>query len=530
MQKDYDYIAFAGTQLSLGETEIIQSATSRKNELPLFLDFPYVEKKNITEHLEKFIDMRDCEISDESMRMLTGRPRTLCYSIQLLNDTGENAKLSKQTLLDNAILASYNHMRTRIFDRVVEQLGSHENKLKIVMHLFKITIARAINSNFAVTITKNSIYDYVNAGIFHVRSFQGKNIAIPCEPLGLDVVNLLLKKFETSLPKDSIAHKIALIDHLTKAGPKQTKGKIMEEIVGKALMSSKKVSKLENYAVAYMTEDKSWIRGFEFEKIGKADELIDVNFEQKYKQDLKVLEMFSEGKVDAMLLYPDQNFGPDLIGMKSIVELGKKKKRTMWISTKILNQVTKEESWKAHSQMNPDHAYYCNRDTSPKLNPKMVEARNKFDEIIKNIDMDKVLMVNVMIPSENKNHRFTKENLKSGQVLITITLDNINELIEDETLISVFDMFRTAEEVSSKGIEQMFEYERDQDIPNTTEEQDDDDEPMTESRAHSNNSDINNQNKRKVGDAGIDESVRPRKIFIFEETGKIFSNGYLLKL
>jgi hypothetical protein len=210
LQDNYDYIAFAGTQLSLVDAGAIQE----KNK-DIFLDFPYypADTRKLTAIFNKLIDMTECTVSKDAARKLNGRPRTLCYAVQLLRDTSKTQNVKKQQLLDEAINESYTRMSNTIFEDVFWKLYNHAHTDKIIYFLCKIIIARAIDKNFGVKVSVPPLFDYVNAGIFHLR-YTGKDkkdmFAAPNEPLGIDVVCRLLddEYLAKYIPQDFVAYKI----------------------------------------------------------------------------------------------------------------------------------------------------------------------------------------------------------------------------------------------------------------------------------------------------------------------------------
>ncbi|MBA3284024.1 MAG: hypothetical protein H0U27_03045, partial [Nitrosopumilus sp.] len=394
--------------------------------------------------------MKDCTISKEQIEMLTGRPRTLCYAVQLLQDeTNEQNLKSKQDLLDKAIVQSYHHMRDTIVETIKKTFADHAYKSKVITLLFKIAVAKSLGKewNFVLNAMDNlKTFDFVNAGIFHIKRLNEKKVVIPTEPLGLAIVHKLLDECKNLKNSNPIIYKISQIIHDN--NNKQKKGSTMEEIVA---MYLKKPGKMEKLAEIAETNgcDKDWIKGFEFDKFGTAKQLGIDDTNTEYRADLEIFKRFSEDKIDAVLLRPNQNLGPDLVGLKKIGD----KKRMVCISVKILKKVTQEESHKAHSQMNPNHFYFSNRHTTPTENPRMKNALSELNKIKKKMDLDKVLMMNIIIPAENNKHKFTKLHLKEGQALITLTLPNIAKLIEDEIIVSVFNEFENATEESSEQIE-----------------------------------------------------------------------------
>jgi hypothetical protein len=282
--------------------------------------------------------------------------------------------------------------------------------------------------------------------------------AVPSEGLGIDVVHRLLERFSTYMPKDSLALQVFQIDNATKARQLTEKG----------------VKCMEN----------------------------------RYSEDFALLKDFINGSRDAVLLRPNQNMGPDLLGLKTIMENEVPCKRTMWLSSKILQRVAQEESRCTRSQINWKQAYYGNRDTeSPCINNHMKDVQKKFqEEIISQFDMDKVLMINVMLPKENAEYKSESSLLESGQVLINITLDNIQHLIEDTIIVSVIEEMSKADEISTQEIEDMVD-------PN------DSDEEMTEPNTNSNHE--AKIKKRKHSESSEDEKP-PKKIRILSLKRKNF--------
>jgi hypothetical protein len=205
LQQDYDYIAFAGTKLSLIET--IQSATGRGENADIFVDFPYFrqDRTKIVAQFKKLVDMDTCIISKEAARKLSGRPQTLHYAIQLLQDT---LNKTKQGVLEKAIHDSYARMRSTISQNVLELLKSHTNKAEIIKLLFKIFIARAIDNKLGIKMSSSPMIDLIDAGIFHLRFSADKRemFAIPNDHLGLDVVKELLEQYKEYLPQDTMTY------------------------------------------------------------------------------------------------------------------------------------------------------------------------------------------------------------------------------------------------------------------------------------------------------------------------------------
>jgi hypothetical protein len=171
------------------------------DSLRRFIDFPYYKgKEQITSVLERFIDMSDCVMSEDAVRKLTGRPRTLCHAVEILRDKKETQ--SKQQLLDEAINTSYDHMYDEILTASADHLKCHMHKRNIVLLLSKIMIARSLKHKFALKTTK--MFDFVHAGIFHLKADKKANrfLLVPTEPLGLAVVEGLVTKFKSLLPSD----------------------------------------------------------------------------------------------------------------------------------------------------------------------------------------------------------------------------------------------------------------------------------------------------------------------------------------
>jgi hypothetical protein len=196
LKEQYNWIAYAGTELSLGEADTIQSGTGRQKEFT----FPYFTKKQIVNELRKYIDMTDCDLSKDEITKLTGRPRTLCFAVQLLRDDG---KQSKQELLSAAISQSYKLMIDEIVEKVYKHLQNSVLQDKILRFLLKIVIARSFRVPFVIAAENQPKFDLINSGFFHIRNenlgggFDG-DIIVPNEPLGLNAVCKLLKMFKVN--------------------------------------------------------------------------------------------------------------------------------------------------------------------------------------------------------------------------------------------------------------------------------------------------------------------------------------------
>jgi hypothetical protein len=507
MREDYNWIAYAGTELSLGESDTIQSGTGRDRDLQKFLLFPYFNsKKQIIDAFSNFIDMSDCDLTADEVRKLTGRPRTLCYAVQLLSDDG---KSSKQKLLSNAIKNSYENMLAVIVNRVTTQLQNNKIKGKIITLLLKIVIAKTLNVDFVITAKTQTHFDMVNAGIFHIRNFQqgwegAEDYIFPNEPLGMDVVFALLPEFEQDWAKDNrIAQHILRIHRTIGHGEK---GYIMEQIVGEgqphctthsenpqihrtighgekgyiidqifceALLSKAIMKRLQTIAEPYEENDTHLITGFSFRSnLTFRDLGLDIKPKQGTTEanlesacDHQILQEFVDGvqSREGLLLFPNQNFGPDIIGMQTLIEEGEKKKRTMWVSCKVRKRMVKGEALKAKSQMNPQHAYFMHRDTIPKLNSQCKGPRKSYLKLQKKLDLDKVLMMDVALYHSDGHHLMTKEDLKSGQVLIRIRWSNLDMLFDESNFVSVIEAVRSSDSVE---------------VPNNMLEMMDDDETM----------------------------------------------------
>jgi hypothetical protein len=474
MREDYNWIAYAGTELSLGAVDTIQSGTGRDKDLKKFLLFPYFNgKKQIIDAFSNFIDMSDCDLTADEVRKLTGRPRTLCYAVQLLSDDG---KSSKQKLLSNAIKNSYENMLAVIVNRVTTQLQNNKDRGKIITLLLRIVIAKTFNVDFVITAETQTHFDMVNAGIFHIRNFQqegAEEVIFPNEPLGMDVVFALLRKFEQDWAKNNrIVQHILRIHKTIGHGEK---GHIMEQIVGEALLSKGIMKRLQAIAEPYEEEDTSWIAGFSFRSKGTFRDLgLDIKPKQGTTEvnlesacDHQILQEFVDGvqNREGLLLFPNQNFGPDIIGMQTLIEEGEKKKRTMWVSCKVHKRMVKGEALKAKSQMNPQQAYFMHRDTISKLNSQCKGPRKSYQKLQKKLDLDKVLMMDVALYHSDGHHLMTKEDLKSGQVLIRIRWSNLDMLFDESNFISVIEAVRSSDSVE---------------VPNNMLEMMDDDETMEE--------------------------------------------------
>jgi hypothetical protein len=226
LQEDYDYIAFAGTKLSLIET--MQSATGRGENADIFVDFPYFrqDRTKIVAQFKKLVEMDGCIISKEEARKLSGRPQTLHYAVQLLQDT---LNKTKQGVLKKAIHDSYAHMRSTIFGKVLELLKSHTNKEEIIKFLFKIIIARAIDNKLGIKMSALPMIDLVDAGIFHLRFSADKRemFAIPNDHLGLDVIKDLLEQYKEYLPQDTVTY---IILQEISTNTLDSKGGVLEKI------------------------------------------------------------------------------------------------------------------------------------------------------------------------------------------------------------------------------------------------------------------------------------------------------------
>jgi acid stress-induced BolA-like protein IbaG/YrbA len=450
LKDQYDYIAFAGTRLSLAEVEFTQCATGRQDPLNIFNEFPYYNgKSSIMQQFKCLVDMTDCDLSDESVSMLAGRPHILNYAIQLLEDSPSKLKTE---VLEKAITDSYMSIRKFIVRSCTKQILMYRNPKAVVYWLFKFAITRAVDPKFVLATSKGQLFDFVHAGIFHLKFFKYSLFAVPSERLGLDVVYNLLEAFSAILPRDSLAYQVLQIDDATKARHVAQKGGFMETIIAECLLSEGRMDKLQTLAVTDHKEDMSWIKDFQFKEYGYATDLGVKNMENYHSEDFALLKEFVGGPRDAVLLRPKQNLGPNLLGLKKMMENGVLCKRIMWVSSKILQH------------------YDDQIEDEPR---KDVQKKFK-EEIVPQLDLDRVLIVHVLHPEGNSDQRFTRSELEPGQVLINITLDNIQYLIEDAMVVSVIKEINNAEEVATEGAEKIF----DANVVN--------DEEMTESNMKSN--------------------------------------------
>jgi hypothetical protein len=455
LKERYNWIGYAGTHPLIGDT--VQSGTGRKNKITRVIDFPYYSgKEEVMKELEALIDMSGCDLDPDQVAVLTGRPRTLCYVVQVLKD---DTKKSKQEVLSAAIANSYQHMVTVIAQRTVEKLKTHRYRDSILTLMLKIVIARAFGEKVLIR-SKNAMMDFVHAGIFHLRAVESIDTLVTGEPLGLSVIDQVVTVFQSIWMKpESVAYKVVSIHNTTRPSEK---GSVMERILGEAFKLDGVMQRLENIAISYENEDKSWISRFKFKMMGTAKELGDKMSETR--TDIEILQKFIDDKIDQVLL--QSNFGPNLLGLANISENGEIKKRTMWVSSKV------------HWTLSRSNL-----------------AQNDHMAVLKSLDMDKVLMVNITLGKRTDEKLCSKVN--RGEVLVTVTWDNLNLLFQDSYVAAVVEEIKSSTPVEvSADIQRMLGVSSNT-IGDAADDNDYTDKIMSESKVATNDSRTDSTSKKR---------------------------------
>ncbi len=85
VRDNYNYIAFAGTALSLSNANIIQSVTSHNEDLDIVMNLSYFMPKDLQKEFRQFVHIPEgCIISEKHAKLLTGRSKLLCLTVQYL--------------------------------------------------------------------------------------------------------------------------------------------------------------------------------------------------------------------------------------------------------------------------------------------------------------------------------------------------------------------------------------------------------------------------------------------------------------
>jgi hypothetical protein len=393
LERQYDYIAYAGTKLTLKDAVVIQSASGLpKADLDIVVDLPYNSATNVRHKLNELINIDDVKLSADMKNKLTGRPHNVCYAVQLIKD---DVTKSKVEILEQAITQSFESTRDVFADRIYSKLKEQEGLAHVVTLLLKIAIANLFKMEYAIKMSSDDTFDFVHAGIFHIRKSADEHIVIPTEPLGKAIIGALLQKIDAFSKEKSIDRQIALINKtISLLNSAQHTGTPMEIIIAESLIADGKMAKLASLAVAKSETNTDWIKDMKFQEWGTAEslEIKDDTDTTQAAQDLKVLSMFINKRKDHILLRPNQNFGPDLLGLCNIDG----KKCSLWASVKLQKTVRAGEAQKAKSQMKPNEVYFSQRDKrKPKPNPSMKNYLQTFTDLYEKLANDRVLMFNI---------------------------------------------------------------------------------------------------------------------------------------
>jgi hypothetical protein len=434
---DYDYIAYAGTQLTLKNAEIIQSPLGRSLPIELFFDFPYFNANDVWKELGKILNLKDTQVDEETKEKLVGRPR-LTFSVLKLIDT---SIATKSEVLTSAINASFSICCDTLVKATEKKLQRDPAKQGVVATaLVKILLATSIchEKNICFSAKSDYLFDFVHAGIFHVKQLgkavnsnynneeEQQSVYVTKEPLGQEISKRLIESFKSHVVDASVLYYANLILE-TKDIDDQAKGKLLERLVARAMTMEGTMDKLANCPRIYKTdkeaerekEDTKLIASMKFQTFGTVTAL---GFGPKMiasDQDMQVLEAFVKGTKNGIILLPTI-LGADLLGICE----SEGKKCLIWGQCKFHKQVIEKDMLSAKSQVKPSHAYYKCRTKQPEPFDKFNSYRSLFDESKKSID--RIFLLSVILPRPNKNHLTTKEDLQEGEVLINLSLGDMN--------------------------------------------------------------------------------------------------------
>jgi hypothetical protein len=406
VRDSYDYIAFAGTALSLANAQTIQSATGRDDDLDIVTNLPYHQPSDVKSELERFIHIPEgCTIEEANLQKLTGRPRLVCLTVHFLGMMTGTAEQK----LNKAIEKAYDDTHRKIIDSISQVLLNTEMVIvkKFIALLTKVVIYNAVNEKLVLTVNKDSRLDIVNFGIFHIRRNESQSewSIVPDEPLGNEVVRDIVSIFG-KLDKKSVTAQLLQIMNST--SEESYKGTPMETIIMRSLLAPGKFTKLQPHARSKNDEDSTWISKLNFQEWVIVPE----------DGDDKLSEGNSAPSEDETLFESNLSFA------------------SVWVSIKLagIKKPTRDTRI-SNSQVVPDHVCYSQKGNAPKPNMKYaLLGYNQF--ILPHLDTKRQLFINVILSKANTDVLLTLEELERGQFLINVDCNNLDVLLDDNKFIT----------------------------------------------------------------------------------------------
>jgi hypothetical protein len=409
VRDSYDYIAFAGTSLSLANAQTIQSATGRDDDLDVVTNLPYRQPNDVKSELERFIHVPEgCKIEEANLHKLTGRPRLVCLTVQFLCMMTGTAEQK----LNKAIEKAYDDTCRKIIDSISQVLLNTEMVIvkNFIALLTKVVIYSAVNEKLVLTVNNDTRFDFVNFGIFHIRRNESQSewLIVPDEPLGNEVVRDVVSRFG-KLDKNSVTAQ--LIQIMNSTSKESDKGTPMENIIMRSLLEPDKFTKLQPLANSKNDEDSTWISKLNFQKwimISPKDDSTPEDGDNKlFKGNSKPSED------DETLSESNRSFA------------------SVWVSVKLGGSKNSTRDTRK-SNVDLDHVCYSRKGKALKANTKY--ALLCYDQFI--LDTKRQLFINVILSKASTDVLPTLEELEQGQFLINIDCNNLDVLLNDNKFIT----------------------------------------------------------------------------------------------
>jgi hypothetical protein len=443
----FGFFGIAGTTFTLRNVQTLQSEGGRSMAIYTFTKFIYYTEQQAMDFLcqhFKIDVMTRMQLTNGNIVKLEGRPRLVTNTIIFLQYPSN--KISELELIESAIEQSFNLHLKSILDVVLERISNEEYDKLFTQALTKMAVAVAFDERIVFDQESSSkkaqqrgykTIDFIHAGICHPRQISQTDRACYCimdEPLSRAIVVKVLTEIGTATQKVVTAIETDLLGRSAGSVSAQKQGLVVEKLIANALTEPAAMKHF--ISNMYMPRQKrtslEWATNMKFEHI-----------KTKHDDNNADLEFLANAeKASGKLLLPNNLMGHDIVGtyVKTAVlpkeednveaydEEDQIYRITIAVKTTDAAKVTNEETIKNYSQLNPRHAYFKDRTSSPTVYNE--EMHNRFLEIYEKVD--KNLLISVCLPAHGEGNA---PQLADKETLLKVNCNNIEHIIRDKQIL-----------------------------------------------------------------------------------------------